>query len=501
MTAITIFNGCFCDARPVVERVAEITGYRLVEDQEIIADAAGLSGLNPVLIAGLFRAEEGVCGLNGPDRDRIVSWLRYAIARKLARDEDLLFWGYTALLAPRDCGNILGVCLVNDPNDRLWTACRDGERTEPEARERMAADDRMRGEWVVGVTDCNDPWSEDLYDMIVPVSALGVRQSAYLIVEQLANTMVRDSSAARTCMRDFLLASRVQAELARHGHDVTVAASKGNLTLSLNSHDSTLRNGTRILFEDVSELKGVRGVEIGTGQRYNPNDVLQRTSVSRPEASVEDAECPGGRADDAALADAVRALLPYAEWGVSVFVRDGFVSLAVNDHARLLDRMARRICGLAADIQGVESVEFGIGRDYHLGAACARIRRERCREILANARRKFVPTLSPRLRQHGDVGSFALYDGKNAFYAMDEHEPEVVVLDMPGAHGSDVLRRFKREHPETEVLVLSGREAATEAEECMNMGAFACLKKPVDSAALTETIRAACEKYRSCACS
>ncbi|OIQ48965.1 Regulator of RpoS [Pseudodesulfovibrio hydrargyri] len=503
MTAITIFNGCFCDARPVVERVAEITGYHLVEDREIIADAAWLSGLNKAMIAGIFSAEGGDFGMSGPDRNQVVSWLRYAVARKLSAEKNLVLWGITALLAPRDCTSILSVCLVNETNDRLWTACRDGERTESEAREVMAADDRMRGEWVVGVTDCNDPWSETLYDMIVPVGALGARQSAYLVVEQLAKAVVRDTAASRARMEDFRLAAKVQAELARHGHDVAVSAQGGTLTLSLESHDSTLKNGTRCLFDEVSEFRGVRGVEIGTGQRYNPNDVFQRAALVRPyrgEEALEDAACTSACGEDAVLAETIRAHLPYENWAVSVFVRDGFVSLAVNDHGKLLERMARRVCGLATGIDGVSSVEFGVGREYHQGAACARIRRERCLAVLEDDKRKFVPTLSPRLRHGGEARSFALYDGKSAFYTMDEHEPEVVLLDMPVSAGTDVLRQFKLDHPETEVLVLADRAAEQDREACMNLGAFACLNKPVNTAALSETIRAACEKSRSISC-
>ncbi|XXJ19665.1 response regulator [Desulfovibrio caledoniensis] len=500
MTAITIFNGCFCDARPVVERVVEITGYRLVEDREIIADAARLSGLNKAMFAGMIGARRDDFGMTGSERNQVVSWLRYAVARKLKAEKNLVFWGFTALLTPRDCASILRVCLVNETNDRLWAACRDGERSEPEAREFMDMDDRVRGEWVVGVTDCNDPWSEVLYDMIVPVGGLGVRQSAYLIVEQLANVAVRDSAASWARVEDFRLAAEAQAELARYGHDVAVSARAGALTLSLESHDSTLKNGTRCLFDKVSELKGVRGVEIGTGQRYNPNDVFQRAALVRPycvEESLEDASCLSVHDEDAALAEAIRAQLPYETWGVSVFVRDGFVSLAVNDHGKLLDRMARRVCGLVADIDGVLSVEFGVGREYHRGAACARVRLERCMALLADDKRKFLPTLSPRLRRGDEPGAFALYDGRSAFYTMDEHEPEVVLLDMPVSDGTDVLRQFKLDHPETEVLVLSDRGAEQDREACLSLGAFACLNKPVNTAALSETIRAACEKSRS----
>jgi CheY-like chemotaxis protein len=502
MTAITIFNGCFCDARPVVERVAKITGYRLVEDEEIVVDAARLSGLSKAMIAGVFNACSDGFDLNRPDRNQIVTWLRHALARKLSSEKNIIFWGFTSLLAPRDCPSTLSVCLVNETNDRLWAACRDGERTEPEAREFMALDDRERGEWVVGVTECNDLWSATLYDMIIPVGVLGIRQSAYLIVEQLANPVVRDCAASKARMNDFYLATEVQAELARHGHDVAVSAQSGVVTLSLESHDSTLKNGTRCLFDKVSEFKGVRGVEIGTGLRYNPNDVFQR-AANRPhfaQEAFEDAECTSSSCEDAALAQTLRAHLPYEAWGVSVFVKDGFVSLAVNDHGKLLDRMARRICGLASVMDGVIRVDFGVGREYHQGTASARIRRERCLAVLADDKRKFVPTLAQRLRQGAEMGTVALYDGRSAFYTMDEDEPEVVLFDLPVADGAEVLRQFKLEHPETEILVLSDRGAEQDRKACMSLGAFACLNKPVNTAALSETIRAACQKSRSISC-
>jgi len=76
----------------------------------------------------------------------------------------------------------------------------------------------------------------------------------------------------------------------------------------------------------------------------------------------------------------------------------------------------------------------------------------------------------------------------------------VVLLDMPVSDGTDILRQFKLDHPETEVLVLSDQVAEQDRETCMNLGAFACLNKPVNTAALSETIRAACEKFRLISC-
>jgi DNA-binding response OmpR family regulator len=67
----------------------------------------------------------------------------------------------------------------------------------------------------------------------------------------------------------------------------------------------------------------------------------------------------------------------------------------------------------------------------------------------------------------------------------------VLDLKMPGIDGMEVLRRVKRTHPSTEVIILTGH--GTDAEEVLarELGAFAYLRKPVDIEELTETMKAA----------
>ena len=72
-------------------------------------------------------------------------------------------------------------------------------------------------------------------------------------------------------------------------------------------------------------------------------------------------------------------------------------------------------------------------------------------------------------------------------------EPEVMVLDlkMPGIDGMEVLRRVKRTHPRTEVIILTGHGSDAEEVLAGELGAFAYLRKPVDIEVLTKTMKAA----------
>ena len=108
-----------------------------------------------------------------------------------------------------------------------------------------------------------------------------------------------------------------------------------------------------------------------------------------------------------------------------------------------------------------------------------------------------METLSERL-QLREVGTTVVYDGEQAFEAVEKEEPEVMVLDllMPGVTGTEVLRKIKIRYPRVEVIVLTGHGSPQDREECLKLGAFAFLQKPVDFEDLSEVMRQALKKRR-----
>jgi two-component system, OmpR family, response regulator CpxR len=97
-----------------------------------------------------------------------------------------------------------------------------------------------------------------------------------------------------------------------------------------------------------------------------------------------------------------------------------------------------------------------------------------------------------------DIGSAAAFDGESALALVSEDEPEVMLLDlrMPGIDGMEVLKRVKAEHPDIEVVILTGHGTDVDRKECMAIGRFAYLEKPVDIDVLSDTLKRANEKMR-----
>ena len=90
------------------------------------------------------------------------------------------------------------------------------------------------------------------------------------------------------------------------------------------------------------------------------------------------------------------------------------------------------------------------------------------------------------------------YDGESALALVNEDEPEVMIIDlkMPGIDGMEILKQVKATRPEIEVIVLTGHGSEADRKQCMQLGAFAYMQKPVDIDELSATLKKAHEKIR-----
>jgi DNA-binding NtrC family response regulator len=92
----------------------------------------------------------------------------------------------------------------------------------------------------------------------------------------------------------------------------------------------------------------------------------------------------------------------------------------------------------------------------------------------------------------------AATDGSAALEKIGQHEFDVVLLDimMPGIDGVEVLRRIKEDHPQVEVVMITGRAQIDTAVRSMKLGAFDYLPKPFDPDELRLTVERAFERRR-----
>jgi CheY-like chemotaxis protein len=196
---------------------------------------------------------------------------------------------------------------------------------------------------------------------------------------------------------------------------------------------------------------------------------------------------------DYRLSAAVGVALADAGYDVDVACRDGEATILLKQHTMFLERQKREIEEAAKAVRGVTSATARPGPKYREPGISFDIDIEvPSKVMLVDDEEEFVLALSERL-QARRMAPVIAFNGEQALAMVESDEPEVMVLDlkMPGIDGMEVLRRVKRTHPKTEVIILTGHGSDAEEVLAGELGAFAYLRKPVDIDQLTETMQAA----------
>jgi len=401
MSIITIFSGTFCKENTVIPKILDHTGYRLITDKDLVAEASRLSGMSEAKIMRAFSTRASVFNKFTYEKERSIAHIRYALAEIMSGD-NLIIAGFTGHLIPRKISHVLRVCLIADMKSRISVATEENGFTEKEAVRQIHRQDEDRSAWVDIVTGSSDPWDPSFYDMIIPTDKIDIEGVPSLVMEHLEKDILKATDESQALAQDFLLGAKVAVALAKEGHNVDVSAKHGSVTLSINKHVLMLNRLEDELKSIADKVLGVKAVETKVGKNYYKADIYRKFDFETPS-----------------------------------------------------------------------------------------------KVLLVDDEREFVQTLSERLLLR-DMGSAVAYDGESALRLVKEDEPEVMILDlkMPGIDGIEVLRRVKETNPEIEVIILTGHGSETDRETCMKLGAFAYLHKPVNIDLLSETLKKANEKIK-----
>lgn len=198
---------------------------------------------------------------------------------------------------------------------------------------------------------------------------------------------------------------------------------------------------------------------------------------------------------DFALSAKVNVALVEQGYDTDVTSEDGHVQIASTQASWRSSRMQAKIEDIARAVPDVKEATA------HVGSALSEPYHRRYdfkvhpRILLVDDEKEYVLTLSERLQMR-NIPSQVLHDGQQALSYVRDEAPDVIVLDlnMPGIHGLDVLRQIKQDHPNVEVIILTGHGTDEDHKIAQDLGAFAYLQKPVDIDRLAQTMKNAYSK-------
>lgn len=120
---------------------------------------------------------------------------------------------------------------------------------------------------------------------------------------------------------------------------------------------------------------------------------------------------------------------------------------------------------------------------------------ENRRILIIDDERTILLTLEALLGRHGyqpETAATASYGLRQ----LKANSPAVVLLDLqlPDANGLEMLDQIKREHPETQVIILTAHDSLSNAIESIKRGAYHFISKPYAPEELLSLIEKALEK-------
>ncbi|MFW5810795.1 MAG: cytidylate kinase family protein, partial [Thermodesulfobacteriota bacterium] len=265
MPILTVFHGTFCQEEAVIQNIQETTGYQLVTDQDLAAEAARISDMDAAKIMEAFASKTSIFNKFTHEKERSIAYLRLALAEMLPR-EDLLITGFSSHLIPREIAHALWICIIADMPFRVKTAMETRGCSEKEAIQLIHDQDKDRSGWVNILFKITDPWDPSLYDVLVPTDKMGVDEITALVSENLRSEAIQPTAGARKAAEDFVLAAKVEVALAGEGHNVEVKARDGAVTLTTNKNVLMLSRLEEELRSIAEKVEGVRSVETKVGK-------------------------------------------------------------------------------------------------------------------------------------------------------------------------------------------------------------------------------------------
>ena len=281
MSIITLFSGSFCNENPVIEEVISRTGYRLITDMEVVAEASRLSEMAESKIMRAFSAGTSAFNKFTREKERSLAFLKLALAELIPGDNALVTC-FCGQLIPKAVSHTLRVCLIAKLKYRIGAASREQGVSDKEAAKLVQKREADCAGWIDMLFKHSDPWDADLYDIVIPADKMAPEDAATLIADNAVSDVVRPTESSKQALADFRLAAATEVALAREGHNVEVGAQDGSITITINKQVLRLSRLQDELRSIVEQIPGVKAVETKVGKGFHKSDIYRKHNFEMP---------------------------------------------------------------------------------------------------------------------------------------------------------------------------------------------------------------------------
>jgi two-component system response regulator CpxR len=281
MAIIALFSGSFCDENLVLQEIVSRTGYRLITDNDVVAEASRRSEMAESKIMQAFSAGVSVFDKFTHEKKRALAFLKLALAAMIPDDEALVTC-FCGQLIPKAVNHALRVCLIAGLKHRIAAASRAHGLPDKDAAKLVQNREKDSAAWIQLLFNQSDPWAAELYDIVIPIDKMTPADAAILITDNAAKDVVRLTQTSQQALADFRLAAETEVALARHGHNVEVSSREGAISITINKHVLMLSRLQDELKSIAEQVPGVKTVETKVGKDFHKSDIYRKYNFEMP---------------------------------------------------------------------------------------------------------------------------------------------------------------------------------------------------------------------------
>ncbi len=281
MPVISLFYGSYCRGEELARNAAEVLGYETIDDGMVIRETSKRFRVEESKLLKAMAGKTSVFNKFTHERERSLACLNVVLADMMKKD-NFVMPGLVGLMVPGGISHVLRVCAIGEMKYRTEVAAREEGVSEKEAARKIHKEDESRVLWVEYLFKQKDPWSPALYDIVIPMDKNTVDSAVGLICDNARLDILKTTESSTKAVEDFALAAQVGLRLTMAGHDVSVTAKDGTVTLSIHKHVLRLSALEDELKELAGTVPGVSTVETKVGAGYYQSDVYRKFDFDLP---------------------------------------------------------------------------------------------------------------------------------------------------------------------------------------------------------------------------
>ena len=224
MSVVTISRGSHSRGKEVAERLASELGYECVS-REVLLEASDLFNIPEVKLSRAIHDAPSILDRFTHGRERYIKYIRAAFLRHVQRD-NVVYHGLAGHFFLQGVSHALKVRVIADMEDRVREEMKREGITGDEARQSLAKDDHERRRWSMQLYGI-DTWDPALYDMVLHVRTMSVRDVVNLIVASVGLAAFESSAESQAMLDNMTLAAHVEAAIVPAFHRVHAVAEGG----------------------------------------------------------------------------------------------------------------------------------------------------------------------------------------------------------------------------------------------------------------------------------